>query len=212
MPLKPRVVLWRAMYHTDGHQMLAEGGADVIVIDSSNADEVKQALHGARALWVPYPRAPDRRRAGGGKGPRGRVDLRVRYRQYRDPGGDRTRHIGGQSSGLWAGPGFRAHDHDDARNRQAAGVGRQGGAGRLGLGDALRAQDHRARGKDRRDCRDRLYRLGTGAQAALRLPLPRARLRPLCQPPPRAACRRGNDVRSPCHAAREPDSWRWCRN
>ena len=55
MPMKPRVVLWRAMYHTDGHQMLAEGGADVIVIDSSNADEVKQALHGARALWVPYP-------------------------------------------------------------------------------------------------------------------------------------------------------------
>jgi hypothetical protein len=29
------------MYHPDGHQMLAEGGADVIVIDSSNADEVK---------------------------------------------------------------------------------------------------------------------------------------------------------------------------
>jgi phosphoglycerate dehydrogenase-like enzyme len=55
MPMKPRVVLWRAMYHTDGHRMLAEGGADVIVIDSSNADEVKQALHGARALWVRTP-------------------------------------------------------------------------------------------------------------------------------------------------------------
>ena len=55
MPMKPRVVLWRAMYHTDGHRMLADGGADVIVIDSSNADEVKQALHGARALWVRTP-------------------------------------------------------------------------------------------------------------------------------------------------------------
>jgi phosphoglycerate dehydrogenase-like enzyme len=55
MPVKPRVVLWRAMYHPDGHQMLAEGGADVIVIDSSNADEVKQSLHGARALWVRTP-------------------------------------------------------------------------------------------------------------------------------------------------------------
>ena len=41
--------------------MLAEGGADVIVIDSSNADEVKQALHGARALWV---RTPERVTAG----------------------------------------------------------------------------------------------------------------------------------------------------
>jgi phosphoglycerate dehydrogenase-like enzyme len=53
--LKPRVVLWRPMYHPDGHEMLAEGGADVIVIDSSNADEVKQVLHGARALWVRTP-------------------------------------------------------------------------------------------------------------------------------------------------------------
>ena len=49
------------MYHPDGHEMLAEGGADVIVIDSSNADEVKQALHGARALWV---RTPERVTAG----------------------------------------------------------------------------------------------------------------------------------------------------
>src|SRR5258708_39807509 len=53
--LKRRVVLWRPMYHPDGHEMLAEGGADVIVIDSSNADEVKQALHGAHALWVRTP-------------------------------------------------------------------------------------------------------------------------------------------------------------
>jgi phosphoglycerate dehydrogenase-like enzyme len=53
--LKPRVVLWRPMYNTAGHQMLRDDGADVIVIDSSNADEIKQVLHGAQALWVRTP-------------------------------------------------------------------------------------------------------------------------------------------------------------
>jgi hypothetical protein len=55
MPMKPRIVLWRSMYHPGGHQMLVEAGADVVVIDTNNADEVKQALHGARALWVRTP-------------------------------------------------------------------------------------------------------------------------------------------------------------
>lgn len=53
--LKEKVVLWRSMYHPAGHQMLAEGGADVVIVDNSNADEIKQVLHGARALWVRTP-------------------------------------------------------------------------------------------------------------------------------------------------------------
>jgi D-3-phosphoglycerate dehydrogenase / 2-oxoglutarate reductase len=43
------------MYHPAGHQMLVDGGADIIIVDSSNADEIKQVLHGARALWVRTP-------------------------------------------------------------------------------------------------------------------------------------------------------------
>jgi D-3-phosphoglycerate dehydrogenase len=50
-----KVVLWRAMYDPRGHGMLSDGGADVVVVDSSNAGEIKQALHGARALWVRTP-------------------------------------------------------------------------------------------------------------------------------------------------------------
>jgi phosphoglycerate dehydrogenase-like enzyme len=52
---KAKVVLWRSMYDPAGHKMLADGGADVVVVDSSNADEIKQVLHGARALWVRTP-------------------------------------------------------------------------------------------------------------------------------------------------------------
>ena len=52
---KKRVVLWRSMYHPAGHKMLADAGADVVVVDSTNADELKQVLHGARALWVRTP-------------------------------------------------------------------------------------------------------------------------------------------------------------
>ena len=50
-----KVVLWRPMYHPQGHQMLAEAGLDVVIVDSANADEIKQVLHGARALWVRTP-------------------------------------------------------------------------------------------------------------------------------------------------------------
>jgi phosphoglycerate dehydrogenase-like enzyme len=52
---KGRVVLWRSMYDPAGHKMLTEGGADVVVVDSSNVDEIKQVLYGARALWVRTP-------------------------------------------------------------------------------------------------------------------------------------------------------------
>jgi phosphoglycerate dehydrogenase-like enzyme len=50
-----KVVLWRSMYHPQGHQMLAEAGLDVVVVDSANADEIKQVVYGARALWVRTP-------------------------------------------------------------------------------------------------------------------------------------------------------------
>jgi len=43
------------MYDPAGHKMLADAGADVVVIDSTDAGEVKQALHGAHALWVRTP-------------------------------------------------------------------------------------------------------------------------------------------------------------
>jgi phosphoglycerate dehydrogenase-like enzyme len=50
-----KVVLWRSMYNQLGHQMLTEAGFDVVVVDSTRADEIKQVLHGARALWVRTP-------------------------------------------------------------------------------------------------------------------------------------------------------------
>jgi phosphoglycerate dehydrogenase-like enzyme len=52
---RPKVVLWRSMYHPPGHKMLEERGMDVVVVDSSDPGELKQALHGARALWVRTP-------------------------------------------------------------------------------------------------------------------------------------------------------------
>ena len=52
-----KVVLWRPMYHPLGHRLLEEAGADVVIIDSDDVGELKQALHSASALWV---RAPER--------------------------------------------------------------------------------------------------------------------------------------------------------
>jgi phosphoglycerate dehydrogenase-like enzyme len=43
------------MYHPVGHTLLAEAGADIVVVDSTDVGEVKQALHGARVLWVRTP-------------------------------------------------------------------------------------------------------------------------------------------------------------
>ncbi len=50
-----RVVLWRPMYHPLGHMLLSEAGAEVIVVDSSDAGELKQSLHGASVLWARAP-------------------------------------------------------------------------------------------------------------------------------------------------------------
>jgi phosphoglycerate dehydrogenase-like enzyme len=52
-----RVVLWRPMYHPIGHTLLSEAGAELITVDSSDAGELKQSLHGASVLWV---RAPEK--------------------------------------------------------------------------------------------------------------------------------------------------------
>jgi phosphoglycerate dehydrogenase-like enzyme len=52
---QPKIVVWRPMYDPAGHRMLADGGTDVVVIDNTDAGEVKQALHGAHALWVRTP-------------------------------------------------------------------------------------------------------------------------------------------------------------
>lgn len=52
---RPKVLLWRPMYHPGGHKMLEQRGMDVVIIDSSDPGEIKQALHGARALWVRTP-------------------------------------------------------------------------------------------------------------------------------------------------------------
>ncbi len=50
-----KVVLWRPMYHPEGHRMLAEAGLDVVIVNSAGTDEIKQVLHGASALWVRTP-------------------------------------------------------------------------------------------------------------------------------------------------------------
>ena len=52
---QPKIVVWRPMYDPAGHKMLADAGADVVVIDSTDSGEVKQALHRAHALWVRTP-------------------------------------------------------------------------------------------------------------------------------------------------------------
>ncbi|MEK9285467.1 hypothetical protein MTR72_38705 [Bradyrhizobium sp. ISRA442] len=52
-----RVVLWRPMYHPIGHTLLSEAGGEVIVVDSSDAGELKQSLHGVDVLWA---RAPEK--------------------------------------------------------------------------------------------------------------------------------------------------------
>jgi phosphoglycerate dehydrogenase-like enzyme len=43
------------MYHPLGHMLLSEAGAEVIVVDSSDAGELKQSLHGASVLWARAP-------------------------------------------------------------------------------------------------------------------------------------------------------------
>lgn len=43
------------MYHPLGHTLLADSGAEVVVVDSHDVGELKQSLHGASVLWVRAP-------------------------------------------------------------------------------------------------------------------------------------------------------------
>ena len=52
---KPKVVLWRPMYDPAGHGLLAAGGAEVEVVDSSDPAPLKAALRNADALYVRTP-------------------------------------------------------------------------------------------------------------------------------------------------------------
>ncbi len=58
---KPKVVLWRPMYDQIGHRLFAEAGADLVVVDSTDAQAVMAELPGAQAIWV---RTPERITAG----------------------------------------------------------------------------------------------------------------------------------------------------
>ena len=83
---KGRVVLWRSMYHTAGHNMLTDGGTDVVVVDSNNIGELKQVLHGARALWVRTPERVTADVLDAGKDLVVVSAVRVRHRQHRYSG------------------------------------------------------------------------------------------------------------------------------
>jgi phosphoglycerate dehydrogenase-like enzyme len=52
---RTKIALWRPMYDPAGHKLLTDGGLDVVIVDSSDPGELKQVLHGARALWVRTP-------------------------------------------------------------------------------------------------------------------------------------------------------------
>lgn len=55
MTRRTKVVLWRPMYDPAGHKLLTDAGLDVVIVDSPDPGELKQVLHGARALWVRTP-------------------------------------------------------------------------------------------------------------------------------------------------------------
>lgn len=52
---KPKVVLWRRMYDAVGCELLEQGGAEVVVVDTPDPAAVKAALPGARAMFVRTP-------------------------------------------------------------------------------------------------------------------------------------------------------------
>ena len=53
--MKQKVVVWRPMYDPTGHKLLEQGGAEVVVIDTSDAQQVVAELGDAKALWVRTP-------------------------------------------------------------------------------------------------------------------------------------------------------------
>jgi len=52
---KPKVVVWRPMYDQVGHKLFEEAGADLVVVDSTDAQAVMAELPDARAIWVRTP-------------------------------------------------------------------------------------------------------------------------------------------------------------
>ena len=50
-----KAVLWRPMYDPGGHDLLRAAGIEPVVVDSSDAGEVKAAIGNASALWVRTP-------------------------------------------------------------------------------------------------------------------------------------------------------------
>ena len=53
--MAPKVVCWRPMYDPSGHDLLRDAGAEVKVVDTTDAQEVAAALKDADALWVLTP-------------------------------------------------------------------------------------------------------------------------------------------------------------
>lgn len=53
MPRK--IVVWRPMYDPRGHGLLEDGGLEVVVLDTSDTQQVVAAVADARALWVRTP-------------------------------------------------------------------------------------------------------------------------------------------------------------
>ena len=53
--MAPKVVCWRPMYDPSGHDLLRDAGAEIKVVDTTDAQEVAAALKDADALWVRTP-------------------------------------------------------------------------------------------------------------------------------------------------------------
>lgn len=51
----PKVVVWRPMYDQAGHAMFEKAGADLVVVDSADAQAVMAELPDAKAIWVRTP-------------------------------------------------------------------------------------------------------------------------------------------------------------
>lgn len=52
---KPKVVVWMPMYDQIGHRWFEEAGADLVVVDSTDAQAVMAELPDAQAIWVRTP-------------------------------------------------------------------------------------------------------------------------------------------------------------
>ena len=52
---KPKIVIWRPMYDQIGHKLFEEAGAEIVVVDSTDAQAVMAELPDAQAIWVRTP-------------------------------------------------------------------------------------------------------------------------------------------------------------